>query len=90
MRLKWTELFQNSLRVALWFDQLPRSLRGEEGQVEELVQSRAQRLRLFWVQGGRLAGSPGGSGGQGRLSGGTLGQRGLLLVIIVVLLPLLV
>ena len=77
MGLKRTELFQNSLGVALWFGQPPRSFRGEEGQVEELVEGRAERPHFFRVEGGRLARAPGGPGGQrellGGLSGGTLG-----------------
>ena len=90
MRLKWPELLQNRLGVGLWFGpQPPRCLRGEEGQVQELVEGRAQRLHLFWVQGSGLPGTSGGSGGKRWLSGGTLGQGSLLLIIVIILLPLL-
>ena len=90
MRLKWPELLQNRLGVGLWFGpQPPRCLRGEEGQVQELVESRAERLHLFGVQRSGLSWTSGGSGGKRRLSGWTLGQWSLLLVIVIILLPLL-
>ena len=89
MIFKRPKLLQSGLGVLVGLPQPPGPLGGEKGQLEDLLQGRVSGSDSVRVRGCWLTRSPGRSGGERRLSGGTLGQRLLLLVVVVIVVLLL-